>query len=95
MQVTPLVPHDVAASQLASSDLHADGIALSLCETQLWKAPPLLPEQVPFWVQHFDWMVLWTEHRYGRQAAVSPANVPSGVILAHEHTSSPPCLHWS
>jgi hypothetical protein len=92
-QVTPLLPHDVAASQLASSDLHADGIDLSLWETQLWKAPPLLPEQAPP-VQHF-WIMLCTEHRYGRQAAVSPANVSSGVILAHEHAPSPSCLHWS
>jgi len=95
LQVTPLLPHAVAASQLASSDLHTDGIALSLCETQLWKAPPLLPEQLPSPAQHFDWMVSFTEHRYGRQAAVSPANVPSGAIMAHEHAPSPSCLHWS
>src|SRR5436189_2598895 len=40
-QVTPPVPHDVAASQLCSSDLHADVIVRVLWETQLWKLPRL------------------------------------------------------
>ena len=80
------MPHDVAASQLASSDLHADGIDLSLWETQLWKLPELFPEQMPSPAQHFDWMVLCTEHRCDRHAVVSPANVPSGVIASQEHT---------
>jgi len=84
-QVTPFLPHDVAASQLSSSDLHADVIALSLWETQLWNLPPLLPVQVPP-VQHFDWIVLLTEHRCDRQATVSPANVSSGVIASQAHT---------
>src|SRR6266446_4808999 len=44
-QVTPPVPHDVAASQLCSSDLHADVIVRVLWETQLWKLPRLLPVQ--------------------------------------------------
>jgi hypothetical protein len=41
-QVTPvLLPHDVAASQLPSSERHADEIDLSFALTQLWKAPGL------------------------------------------------------
>src|SRR5712664_2455730 len=56
-QVTPPVPHDVAASQLCSSDLHADVIVRVLWETQLWKLPRLLPVQSSP-LQHCDWMVL-------------------------------------
>src|SRR5712664_3531927 len=56
-QVTPPVPHDVAASQLCSSDLHADVIVRVLWETQLWKLPRLLPIQSSP-LQHCDWMVL-------------------------------------
>ena len=64
-QVTPLLLHDVAASQLSSSDLHAGVIVLSLWETQLWNLPPLLPVQKPP-VQHCDWMAVRTEHRCDR-----------------------------
>src|SRR5436190_22155417 len=56
-QVTPPVPHDVAASQLCSSDLHADVIVRVLWETQLWKLPRLLPVQSSP-LQHCDWLVL-------------------------------------
>jgi hypothetical protein len=94
-QVTLLVvPHDDAASQLSSSDLHADVIVLSLWATQLWKPPTLFWVQVPSPPQHFDWIVLLREHRWGRQAAVSPLNVPSREIIGHEHTSSPSWRHW-
>jgi hypothetical protein len=55
--VTPLLPQAVAASQLSSSDLHADVIVRSLWATHFWNLPWLLFVQVSP-LQHCDWMVL-------------------------------------
>jgi hypothetical protein len=84
-QVTPALPQDVAASQLSSSDLHADVIVRSFWAMQLWNFPLLLPVQLPP-VQHCNWTVLFREHRCDRQASVSPANASSGEIVSQEHT---------